>query len=42
MKINTMRNYIYQNHTTFQLKLQKQLIYNYYATIFLEIWCINK
>jgi hypothetical protein len=28
-----MRNHVHQNHTTLQLKLKKQLIYNYYATI---------
>ncbi len=43
---------ICQNHTTLQLKLRKNFIYNYYATIPwvlqllcnypLEIWCINK
>jgi hypothetical protein len=38
----TMRNYIYQNHITLQLKLKKQFVYNYYATILLELWCINE
>jgi hypothetical protein len=28
-----MRNHICQNHTTLQLKLKKQLAYNYYTTI---------
>ncbi len=37
-----MRNCVYQNHIILQLKLKKQLIYNYYATIPLEILCINK
>jgi hypothetical protein len=42
--VNTiiMRNHIRWNHTTLQLKLKKQFIYNYCATIPLEIWCINK
>jgi len=30
----TMRNHVCQNHTTLQLKLKKQFVYNYYATIF--------
>jgi hypothetical protein len=37
-----MRNYIRQKHTTLQLKLKKQFVYNYYAIIPLKIWCINK
>jgi hypothetical protein len=47
-----MRNYVYQNHTTLQLKVKKQLIYNCYAIILwvlqllcnypLEIQCISK
>jgi hypothetical protein len=47
-----MRNCVYRNHTTLQLKLKKQLTYNYYATILwyydycvtisFEIQCINK
>jgi hypothetical protein len=47
-----MRNRIHENHTTLQLKLKNnsytiivQLFfgyYNYYATIPLEIWGINK
>jgi len=28
-----MRIRIYQNHITLQLKLKKQLVYNYYTTI---------
>jgi hypothetical protein len=28
-----MKNCVHWNHTTLQLKLKKQLIYNYYATI---------
>jgi len=42
MKIDTMRNCVQQNHTTLQLKLKKQLMYNYYVTIPLKIRCINK
>ncbi len=37
-----MRNHVHQNHTTLQVKLKKQFIYKCYATIRLEIWCINK
>ncbi len=29
-----MKNYIHKNHTTMQLKLKKQFIYNYCVTIF--------
>jgi len=28
-----MRNYVYQNHITLQLKPFKKIIYNYYVTI---------
>jgi hypothetical protein len=28
-----MKDYVYQNHTTPQLKLKTKLIYNYYAII---------
>jgi hypothetical protein len=28
-----MRNQVRQNHIILQLKLKKQLVYNYYATI---------
>jgi len=47
-----MKNHVLRNHITLQLKLKKQLIYNYcviipsyynyYVTIPLEIQCINK
>jgi hypothetical protein len=33
LSIHIMRNCVRRNHTTLQLKLKKQLIYNYYATI---------
>jgi hypothetical protein len=42
MKINIMRNRIDQNHTTLQLKLKKQLMYNYCVIIPLKIRYINK
>jgi hypothetical protein len=37
---NITRNCICRNHTTLQLKLKKQLIYNYCETIPLEIQSI--
>jgi len=37
-----MKNCVRQNHITLQLKLKKQLIYNYYAITPLEMQCINK
>jgi hypothetical protein len=39
---NIMRNHVHQNHITLQLKLKKKLIYNYCATMPLEMRCINK
>jgi len=42
MKIDTMRNCVYQNHSTLQLKLKKQLMYNYCVSIPLKIRCIDK
>jgi hypothetical protein len=32
-EIHTMKNHIHQNHISLQLKLKKQLIYNYCAII---------
>jgi hypothetical protein len=37
----TMKNSVYQNHATLQLKFQKKFIYNYCATIPQEIRGIN-
>ncbi len=40
-RVDIVRNHVHQNHTTLQLKLRKQLIYNYYAIILcvLQLLC---
>jgi hypothetical protein len=40
--ITIMKNHIHWNHTTLQPNFKKQLIYNYCATIALEIQGIDK